>query len=290
MVGSSGGVFGEDASQAKERICYPPEAKADAPGPPKSRWTLAQIREQFPFLRGYSLPGVSLWLRGVGIKLREGRPQYYSPDPYYEQKEGKLLDALHEVGLHPKKRVALLLDEITYTLWPQPNRNWCEQAPAPRPLADRKKSPYKRYRVVGALNAMSGQVDFLQGSRISGEVFSRFLRQLDAAYPKAKTIYLVWDNWPVHSSDVVKATLLHLPRMQVISLPTYAPWLNPAEKLWRKFRQEVDYLHPLADDWKGLRERVQQFFAQFAHGSVDLLRYVGLLGTGKLASALQAGP
>jgi transposase len=251
---------------------------------------LALIRKQFPFLHGYSLPGVSLWLRGVGIKLRQGRPQYYSPDPLYEQKEGMLLWALHEVSSHPKERVGLLLDEISYTRWPQPSFNWCKQAPAPRPLADRKKSKYQRYRVVGALNAISGQVDVLQGSHISGEVFSRFLHQLDAAYPEAKTIYLVWDNWPVHSCDVVQATLSQLPRMQVISLPTYAPWLNPAEKLWRKFRQEVDYLHPLADDWKGLRERVQQFFDQFAQGSVDLLHYVGLLGTGKLASALQAGP
>jgi transposase len=290
MVASSGGVFDEEASQVKERICFPPDAKTDATGPPKSRWTLALIREQFAFLGHYSLPGVSLWLHGVGIKLRQGRPQYYSPDPLYEQKEGKLLDALHEVGLHPKERVALLLDEITYTLWPEPSRNWCEQAPAPRPLADRKKSSYKRYRVVGALNALSGQVNVLQGSRISGEVFSRFLRQLNAAYPKAKIIYLIWDNWPVHSCDAVQTTLSQLPRLRVISLPTYAPWLNPIEKLWRKFRQEIDYLHPLADDWKGLRQRVQQFFDQFAHGSIDLLRYIGLLGTGKLASALQAGP
>jgi DDE superfamily endonuclease len=81
-----------------------------------------------------------------------------------------------------------------------------------------------------------------------------------------------------------------LPRLQVLSLPTYAPWLNPIEKLWRKFRQEVHYLHPLPDDWQRLRERVQAFFDPFAHGSADLLRYVGLSGTGKLASALLADP
>ena len=35
------------------------------------------------------------------------------------------------------------------------------------------------------------------------------------------------------------------------------------------FRQEVDYLHSLADDWKRLRGQVQSFFA---HGSADLVR------------------
>lgn len=257
---------------------------------PPSRWKLASIGTTFAFLHGYSLPGVSLYVRHCGIVLRQGRPQYYSPDPAYLEKEACLLHALAQVACQPQEQVGLFIDEISYTRWPEPSFDWCAQAPAPRPVADRKQSRYQRYRLVGALDALTGRVSYLQDSRISGEVFSRFLRQLDQAYQEAQTIYLIWDNWPVHSSDVVKATLAQLPRLQVISLPTYAPWLNPIEKLWRKFRQEVDYLHVLADDWKGLRERVQQFFAQFASGSTALLRYVGLRGNGKLATALRAGP
>lgn len=229
-------------------------------------------------------------VRAAGIQVRHGRPQYYSPDPAYQQKEAALLTALQHVARSPDRVVALFVDELSYTRWPEPSLDWCAKAPEPRPLADRKHSPYQRYRVVGALNATNGRVHVQQDSRIDREVFSRFVRRLDQAYPDAQTIYLIWDNWPVHHSDVVTETLAQLPRLQVISLPTDAPWLNPIEKLWRKFRQEVDYLHPLADDWKGLRERVQAFFDQFAHGSADLLRSVGLGGTGKLASALHAGP
>jgi len=29
----------------------------------------------------------------------------------------------------------------------------------------------------------------------------------------------------------------------LVYLPTYAPWLNPIEKLWRKAYQEVLHLH-----------------------------------------------
>jgi hypothetical protein len=75
--------------------------------------------------------------------------------------------------------------------------------------------------------------------------------------------------------------------LHVVSLPTYAPWLNPIEKLWRKFRQDVDYLHDLADDWDALCARVSQYFTQFAAGSLSLLHYVGLTGSGKLATALR---
>jgi hypothetical protein len=62
----------------------------------------------------------------------------------------------------------------------------------------------------------------------------------------------------------------------VVLLPTYASWCNPIEKLWRKLKQEVLHLHRLADDLTTLRALVKEFLLQFASGSSDLLRYVGL--------------
>ena len=50
--------------------------------------------------------------------------------------------------------------------------------------------------------------------------------------------------------------------------------------------QPVLKLHRLAGDWAALRDRVRAFLSQFAAGSHTLLRYVGLLGEGKLARAL----
>jgi putative transposase len=293
MVGLSGGVF-DHREQLKERLRSCPAAPEPVEGEtdavPASRWTLQHMKDTFDFLSDYSLSGISLLVRAAGIQVRHGRPQSFSPDPAYQQKEAALLAALRHVGQSCGQVVGLFVDELSYTRWPEPSSNWCAQAPEPRPLADRKQSPYQRYRVVGALNATSGRVHVQQDSHIDRRVFSRFVHRLDQAYPQAQTIYLIWDNWPVHHSDVVKETLAQLPRVHVIPLPTYSPWLNPIEKLWRKFRQEVDYLHPLADDWKRLRERVQAFFDQFAQGSADLLRYVGLSGIGTLASALHAGP
>ena len=70
-------------------------------------------------------------------------------------------------------------------------------------------------------------------------------------------------------------------------LPTYAPWLNPIEKLWRLKREQVLTLHRLAGEWHALRERVNAFLSQFAEASDELLHYVGLLGEGKLAQALR---
>ncbi|MDQ3931094.1 MAG: transposase [Chloroflexota bacterium] len=79
-----------------------------------------------------------------------------------------------------------------------------------------------------------------------------------------------------------------LPKLTPVWLPTYAPWLNPIEKLWKRLRQEVLKLHRLSGDWKTLRAKVREYLSKFAEGSEALLRYVGLKGEGKLAQALQA--
>ncbi|HID52643.1 MAG TPA: hypothetical protein EYP41_11485 [Anaerolineae bacterium] len=65
--------------------------------------------------------------------------------------------------------------------------------------------------------------------------------------------------------------------IQLLCLPTYASWLNPIEKLWRWLKQDILHLHRLSDAWPELRQRVDQFLANFSHGSTELLRYVGLL-------------
>ena len=58
-----------------------------------------------------------------------------------------------------------------------------------------------------------------------------------------------------------------LPRCEPVWLPTYAPWLNPIEKLWRWLKGDVLKQHRLAGDWPALRRRVTAFLDQFATGS-----------------------
>lgn len=64
--------------------------------------------------------------------------------------------------------------------------------------------------------------------------------------------------------------------IQLLFLPTYAPWTNPVEKLWRWLEQEVLHLHPFGDDWEGLKAAVAAFLERFRGPSPELLRYVGL--------------
>ena len=65
-------------------------------------------------------------------------------------------------------------------------------------------------------------------------------------------------------------------RIELLPLPTYAPWTNPTEKLWRLLGKDVLDQHAFVEDWLGLKQAVTDWLAQYAHGSESLLHSVGL--------------
>lgn len=259
-------------------------------GPSPSRWTLRTVRATFQELREYTLSGVWRWLRGrVGVKFRAAEVQQYSPDPDYGKKFRKLKKCLKEAARRPGRVVAVFLDEMGYSIWPDPARDWIAGPPAAPPLADRQQSPNGLWRIIGALNAVTGQVSYLDGYIVGRAKVIQLYRRLAEVYPKAETIYVIQDNWSIHTHEDVLEALAAFPQIKPVWLPTYAPWLNPIEKLWRWLREDVLKLHRLASDWPALRKRVNAFLDQFATGGSRLLHYVGLLGKGKLAQAVR-GP
>ena len=258
----------------------------DAPGKPApSRWTLRRIGAAFAWLTGYSLSGIWKVLRSYGIRVSAARVQAFSPDPQYLAKVEHLKQVLHTLAQASEEIEVVFVDQMGYGRWPEAAAEWTQEAPAPRRVAERFGSNERKWRLMGALNAHSGQVTSLDNYIVGRKQVIRFLRLLDATYPDAKRIYVVLDNWSIHRHPDVQQALQSLPRLELVWLPTYAPWLNPIEKLWRWVRHDVLSLHWQADDWDALQQRVHSFLEQFATGSQELLQYVGLLGEGLLAQA-----
>lgn len=291
MVVTDGGDF-DHRSEVLERLRAGPgeEARCEIAvtptSPVPSRWTLRTIRATFPWLHHYSVSGVWRVLRRWKIKLRTAQVQQYSPDPEYAAKVVRLEQCLHAVGTAPDRVVLIFLDEMGYVRWAEAAATWAEGGPEAVPVAERAGTNNQQWRIIGGLNAWSGQVNYLDGYIVGRAKVIAFYQQLVRVYPQAERIYVVQDNWSIHRHDEVVAALTHLPQIEVVWLPTYAPWLNPIEKLWRWLRHDVLKLHRLAADWPALRQQVRGFLDQFAHGSRDVLHYVGLLGPGKLAQAL----
>lgn len=259
-----------------------------ADGPAPSRWTLRAIRATFPWLKDYTLSGVWRVLQRHNLHLRSATVRHHSPDADYLAKRDHLLTCLRAAAERPEEVVTVFLDEMGYYRWPTEGRSWGAGAPAREPVAERDGPNNKQWRVIGAMNALTGRVDYLDASIIGREKVGTFYHQLVAAYPNAQRISVVQDNWSIHTHPDVLCVLAELSTIEAVWLPTYAPWLNPIEKLWRWLREQVLTMHRLAGDWQLLRERVIAFLDQFAEQGQSLLRYVGLLGEGKLAQALLA--
>jgi transposase len=249
--------------------------------PTPSRWPLRTIRVSVDWLREYTLRGIWRVLAACGLRLRTARAQLFSPDPEYGRKVRRLHRCLREAARQPDTVGTLFLDEFSYHRWPEVAPSWgTEVASAPRAGTN------PQGRTIGALNALTGPVDYLDGYIVGRQQVIEFYTQLDHAYPGVDRLSVIQDNWNIHPHpDVLEALVAH-PRLTPVWLPTYAPWLNPIEKLWRWVRQDVLKRHRWVEDWLRVKQRVRHFLDQFAHGSQELLRYVGLSGKGKLATVI----
>jgi len=250
-------------------------------------------------LNGLSLSGVSRVLDQLKVVYKRGRGHVFSPDPYYIGKLDAIYDILKQCQREPDRYVLMLEDELTFYRHPSLARDWAQKG-HDQPLAEMGHSRNQSYRIAGALNAFSGQVVYCMDDRMGVEGMIRLLRKVKKTYSEAEQIFIILDNWPVHyhvdvmaalcpqqiawplpdvsyvkSAPSASARRLNLP-IRLVPLPTYAPWTNPIEKLWRWLYQDVLHQHRFSDDWTGLRDAVHEFLDGFACGSLELLRYVGL--------------
>lgn len=266
----------------------------------QSRWRLSLLLAACPWLRLTSEGGLSQLLKRLHISYKRGRDYVHSPDPDYLAKVAYIAQARQQAETAPEEYTLLYLDEVTGYRQPEPARDY-EARGHQQPLARRSHQSNTPTRVVATLNARTGQVLHRQRSHIDVTALTGFWYEVRAAYPTAKTIFIVLDNWPVHFHPDVLAPLqpqqqpwpIYRPAhwittptahakhddlpIQLLPLPTYASWLNPIEKLWRWLRQDVLYLHRWSHDWQALKQAITDFLDRFRAGSQPLLRYVGLL-------------
>ena len=60
----------------------------------------------------------------------------------------------------------------------------------------------------------------------------------------------------------------------LLYLPTYSPWLNPIEMLWRHFRREVTHCELFAT-MKALLAAAKDFFARYNEYPHNILSVIG---------------
>ena len=258
------------------------EVTVGANGPAPSRWTRRTMRASVDWLTPYPMRGVWRGLPTGGLGLHPAWARLFSPDPAYCSQVRRRHRCLRAAARHPDTVGALSLDEVGYPRWPAVAPTGGGEAV----VADRAGNN-PQGRTSGALKALTGQVHYLEGDLGGRPQGIQFSSRLEGAYPKqGELIYGSHENWNSHLQPDVLTAWADSPRIKPVGLPTYAPWLTPLEKRWRWRRHAVLKRPRWVEDWPPGKHRGHEFLDQFAHGSPALLRYVGLVGKGKLASVI----
>jgi putative transposase len=121
--------------------------------------------------------------------------------------------------------------------------------------------PTRRYGL-GAVNWYTGEtVVITRNHKRRREVAELLEAVLDRHRHEA--VYIAWDNANTHEDEEIEAVLRAAAgRLVLLYLPTYSPWLNPAEMLWRHFRREVTHCE-LFDSIDALIQATNEFFDRY---------------------------
>lgn len=131
-----------------------------------------------------------------------------------------------------------------------------------------------KYYGIGAVNYHTGEtVVQLQRHKRRKEI-AQLLEALLQKHPTG-TVYVAWDNVSTHEDDEVEEVVRGAAgRLVLLYLPTYSPWLNPIEMLWRHFRREVTHCELFATK-RALLAAARDFFDRYNQSPEKILSVIG---------------
>ena len=163
------------------------------------------------------------------------------------------------------------VDEVNVSWQPTLRSMWSpvgQQVMIPTP-----GQPVKHYGI-GGINYHSGETVIIFRRRKRRSQIAEFLETLLEKHP-TETIYVAWDNVNTHYGDEIEAIIRGAAgQLILLYLPTYSPWLNPIEMLWRHFRREVTHCE-LFSSVQALLDASQDFFARLNQSLEKTLSIIG---------------
>lgn len=132
----------------------------------------------------------------------------------------------------------------------------------------------KKWYGLGAVNYHTGETVVHIRRRKRRIETAELLRALLDRHPTG-TVYVAWDNASTHMDDEVEAVVRGAAgRLVLLYLPTYSPWLNPIEMLWRHFRREVTHCE-LFETMAALITASYEFFTRYNQTPEHVLSIIG---------------
>lgn len=179
------------------------------------------------------------------IRARRGRPRPIVGCPWSKRRKNQRIRFLRELlASLPKGHVAVYEDEVDIHLNPKIGLDWMVRGQQKEVLTPGQN--VKRY-LGGAMNAATGELVWVEGRRKCSDLFVALLEQLRRAYPRAKVIHVILDNFRIHHSRITQMALASYGgRIVLHFLPPYCPNENKIERVWEDLHGEVTRNHRCA--------------------------------------------
>jgi transposase len=162
-------------------------------------------------------------------------------------------------------------DEFNVSWFPTLRAMW---SPKGQQIMIRTPGQPKKHYGIGAVNYHTGETVVVFRKHKRRREIAELLHMLVDKHPTG-TIYLAWDNASTHEDDEIEAVVRAAAgRLVLLYLPTYSPWLNPIEMLWRHFRREVTHCE-LFESVKALLAAAHDFFDRYNQMPEEVLSIIG---------------
>lgn len=180
------------------------------------------------------------------IRARRGRPRPTVRCPWAKGAKTRRLNRLRRlVEELPRREVAVYEDEVDIHLNPKIGLDWMgygQQKEVETPGQNEK-----RY-LAGALDARTGRLLWVEGAKKNAWLFVQLLAKLYHAYPKARVIHVILDNYRIHTGLQAAWALGQAGgRIQLHFLPPYSPEGNKIERVWQDLHANVTRNHTCPD-------------------------------------------
>jgi transposase len=211
-------------------------------GYPRPTWTQELLVKVLATRTGLTVARstMSRLLRQNGI--RRGRPKPYVECPWRKRRKQKRLRELRRLQEQlPIDEVLLWSDEIDIHRNPKIGPDYMLRGQQKQVRTPGKNE--KRY-LAGALDSRSGRLLWAEWPNKSSDLFIGLLWQVSKAYPGARVIHLILDNYKIHKSARTRLTLQALGgRIRLHFLPPYCPDENRIERVWQDVHANVTRNH-----------------------------------------------
>lgn len=187
----------------------------------------------------------------MGYVWRRSRPVLVRRDPH----KNRRLRAVARALRRRRGTETFYADEADIDFNPRLGSTWTprgQQVGIPTPGQNQK------HFLAGALHAHTGRLVWVEHPRKNSILFVKLLDALHRTYQSARRIVLILDNYIIHKSECVRRWLIQHPKLRLVFQPTYSPWVNQIERLWKTMHDTVTRNHR-CNTFYELAQRIARF-------------------------------